>query len=209
MYYVLDRTDADQRRWSGLDGLRAVAVAAVVAFHFAPSALPGGFLGVDIFFVLSGYLITRMIVTEYLRFGGLRFGNFYLRRARRLLPALGVVLTAALASAAFWRDQMTTIRPATMAAVGYVSNWWLSFAHQSYFVTAGRPSVLQHLWSLAVEEQFYLFWPLIAVGVLSVAPQRHKATVLAGVAGVLGSASALEMALLAIGENAPYATDAS
>ena len=192
-----------------MDGLRAVAVSAVVAFHFAPSALPGGFLGVDIFFVLSGYLITRMITTEYLRFGGLRFGNFYLRRARRLLPALGVVLTAALASAAFWRDQMTTIRPATIAAAGYVSNWWLSFAHQSYFVTAGRPSMLQHLWSLAVEEQFYLFWPLIAVGVLSLAPRRHKAVVLAGAAAMLAAASALEMALLAIADNAPYATDAS
>jgi peptidoglycan/LPS O-acetylase OafA/YrhL len=209
MYYVPDRTDTDQRRWSGLDGLRAIAVVAVVAFHFAPSALPGGFLGVDIFFVLSGYLITRMITTEYLRFGWLRFGNFYLRRARRLLPALGVVLTAALAGAAFWRDQMTTIRPATAAAAGYVSNWWLSYAHESYFVTAGRPSMLQHLWSLAVEEQFYLFWPLIAVAVLTVAPRRHKAVAVAGVAGLLGVASALEMALLAIARNAPYATDAS
>jgi peptidoglycan/LPS O-acetylase OafA/YrhL len=209
MYYVLDRTDADDRRWSGLDGLRAGAVAAVVAFHFAPSALPGGFLGVDIFFVLSGYLITRMIATEFLRFGSLRFGNFYLRRARRLLPALGVVLTAALAGAAFWRDQMTTIRPATAAAAGYVSNWWLSYAHQSYFVTAGRPSMLQHLWSLAVEEQFYLLWPLIAVAVLTLAPRRHKAVVLACVAGLLAAASAVEMALLAIAQNAPLATDAS
>jgi peptidoglycan/LPS O-acetylase OafA/YrhL len=209
MYYVLGRTDADQRRWSGLDGLRAIAVTAVVAFHFAPAALPGGFLGVDIFFVLSGYLITRMIATEYLRFGWLRFGNFYLRRARRLLPALGVVLTAALAGAAFWRDQMTTVRPATAAAAGYVSNWWLSYAHQSYFVAAGRPSMLQHLWSLAVEEQFYLFWPLIAIAVLTLAPRRHKTTALAGVAGVLGLASAVEMALLAIAQNAPYATDAS
>src|SRR4051812_16643182 len=198
MYYVLDRTDADQRRWSGLDGLRAGAVAAVVAFHFAPRALPGGFLGVDIFFVLSGYLITRMIATEYLRFGWLRFGNFYLRRARRLLPALGVVLTAALAGAAFWRDQMTTIRPATAAAAGYVSNWWLTYAHQSYFVAAGRPSMLQHLWSLAIEEQFYLFWPLIAVAVLTVAPRRHKASALAGIAGLLAVGSSLEMALLAI-----------
>ena len=209
MYYVPDRADADQRRWSGLDGLRAVAVVAVVAFHFAPSALPGGFLGVDIFFVLSGYLITRMIATEFLRFGGLRFGNFYLRRARRLLPALGVLLTATLAGAAFWRDQMTTIRSATAAAAGYVSNWWLAFAHQSYFISAGRPSMLQHLWSLAVEEQFYLFWPLIAVAVLTVAPRRHKVPALAGVAAVLAAASALEMAWLAISENAPYAHDAS
>lgn len=206
---MLGRTDADRRRWSGLDGLRAVAVAVVVGFHFAPSAVPGGFLGVDIFFVLSGYLITRMIATEYLRLGSLRFGNFYLRRARRLLPGLGVVLTAALAGAAFWRDQMTTVRPATAAAAGYVSNWWLSFAHQSYFVTAGRPSMLQHLWSLAVEEQFYLFWPLIAVTVLTIASGRHKAAALAGAAALLASASALETALLAIAQNAPNAADPS
>ncbi|MDT4918820.1 MAG: hypothetical protein QOH89_3520 [Pseudonocardiales bacterium] len=208
-YYVLGAADADQRRWSGLDALRAVAVLAVVAFHFAPAALPGGFLGVDIFFVLSGYLITRMITAEYLRFGSLRFGNFYLRRARRLLPALAVLLTAVLAAAAFWRDQLTTIRPAAAAAAGYVSNWWLSFAHQSYFVSAGRPSMLQHLWSLAVEEQFYLFWPLVAAAVLSLAPQRRKAETLAAVAGLLAVGSAVEMAWLAIVTDAPLATDAS
>ncbi len=217
MYYVPGRPAPVEHRgqprgqhsWSGLDGLRALAVCAVVAFHFAPDVLPGGFLGVDIFFVLSGYLITRMIATEYLRFGSLRFGNFYLRRARRLLPALALVLTAALAGAAFWRDQLTTVRSATAAATGYVSNWWLSYAHQSYFVTAGRPSMLQHLWSLAVEEQFYLVWPLVAVGVLSVAPRRHKAAALAGVAFALALASAAEMAALAIAHNAPYGSDAS
>jgi peptidoglycan/LPS O-acetylase OafA/YrhL len=210
MYYVLSRSPSvAQQRWSGLDGLRAIAVTAVVAFHFAPDALPGGFLGVDIFFVLSGYLITRMITTEYLRFGSLRFGNFYLRRARRLLPGLGLLLTAALAAAAFWRDQLTTVRAATAAASGYVSNWWLSFAHQSYFVSAGRPSMLQHLWSLAVEEQFYLLWPLIAVGVLAIAPHRYRAVTLAGVAALLALASTAEMALLAIAHNAPYGTDAS
>ncbi|HZC70807.1 MAG TPA: acyltransferase family protein [Jatrophihabitans sp.] len=198
-----------QHRWSGLDGLRALAVTAVVTFHFAPHALPGGFLGVDVFFVLSGYLITRMIATEYLRFGALRFGNFYRRRARRLLPALAVVLIAVLAASAHWRDQLTTVRPATAAAAGYVSNWWLSFAHQSYFVAAGRPSMLQHLWSLAVEEQFYLAWPLVAVGVLAVAPRRAKTTVLAGVATLLALASAVEMTVLAIAHNAPYGSDAS
>jgi peptidoglycan/LPS O-acetylase OafA/YrhL len=206
---VTVRAAPDQRRWSGLDALRALAVTAVVVFHFAPAALPGGFLGVDVFFVLSGYLITRMITAEYLRFGSLRFGNFYRRRARRLLPGLGVLLVAALAAAAFWRDQLTTIRPASAAAAGYVSNWWLSFAHQSYFVTAGRPSMLQHLWSLAVEEQFYLLWPLIAVTVLSIAPVRHKARTLAAVAGGLAVLSTVEMAWLAISTNAPHLTDAS
>jgi peptidoglycan/LPS O-acetylase OafA/YrhL len=198
-----------RQRWSGLDGLRALAVAAVVAFHFAPGVLPGGFLGVDVFFVLSGYLITRMIAAEFLTFGTFRFAHFYRRRARRLLPGLAVVLTSVLAAAAFWRDQLTTVRAATVAAAGYVSNWWLSFAHQSYFVSAGRPSMLQHLWSLAVEEQFYLFWPLIAVGVCTIAPARRRADVLAVVAALLALGSAAEMALLAIAQNAPYGADAS
>jgi peptidoglycan/LPS O-acetylase OafA/YrhL len=189
--------------------MRALAVIAVVTFHFAPGALPGGFLGVDIFFVLSGYLITRMIATEVLRFGTFRFGNFYRRRARRLLPGLAVVLTAALAAAAFWRDQLTTVRAATLAAAGYVSNWWLSFAHHSYFVTAGRPSMLQHLWSLAIEEQFYLFWPVLAVGVCALAPDRWRIRALTGVALLLALASGAEMTLLAIARDAPYGADAS
>ena len=199
-------------RWSGLDGLRALAVLAVVGFHFAPGVVPGGFLGVDLFFVLSGYLITRMITVEFLRTGHFRFGNFYLRRARRLLPGLGVLLVLVLAAAAFWRDQLSTIRPAVAAAAGYVSNWWLSYAHQSYFVSAGRPSMLQHLWSLAVEEQFYLIWPLIAVAVLFLARRRTSLVAtrwLAGVAVVLALASAAEMIALAVAQNVPYDTDAS
>src|SRR5206468_582360 len=83
---MADSSLTDRRRWSGLDGLRALAVVAVAAFHFAPGVVSGGFLGVDVFFVLSGYLITRMITAEYLESGELRFGNFYRRRARRLLP---------------------------------------------------------------------------------------------------------------------------
>ena len=207
--YVFADVASGRRRWSGLDGLRAIAVAAVVAFHFAPGVVHGGFLGVDIFFVLSGYLITRMIAAEFLRFGSFRFRYFYLRRARRLLPGLAVVLVSVLAAAAFWRDQLTTVRSATAAALGYVSNWWLSFAHQSYFVTAGRPSMLQHLWSLAVEEQFYLFWPLIAIGVCTVTPARWRACALAGVALLLALASAAEMTLVAVADNAPIGADAS
>ncbi len=206
--------DATRRRWPGLDGLRALAVLAVLGFHFAPGAVPGGFLGVDVFFVLSGYLITRMITTEYLRTGRLGFRNFYVRRARRLLPGLAVVLATTLAAAVFWRDQLTTVRPATAAAAGYASNWWLSYAHQSYFVSAGRPSMLQHLWSLAVEEQFYLLWPLIAVGVLvwigrGVRPAFRMRCWLAGVALALALASAVEMYVLAVATNAPYGADAS
>lgn len=205
-------TPSTRVRWSGLDGLRALAVLAVVGFHFAPGVVPGGFLGVDVFFVLSGYLITRMIVAEFLRSGTFRFGHFYLRRARRLLPGVALLLVAVLAASAFWRDQLTTVRPATAAAAGYVSNWWLCYAHQSYFVTAGRPSMLQHLWSLAIEEQFYLFWPLVAITVLFLARHRTGAVAtrwLAGVALVLALASATEMIVLAVVQNAPYDTDAS
>jgi peptidoglycan/LPS O-acetylase OafA/YrhL len=188
-------------------------VAAVLGFHFAPGLLPGGFLGVDLFFVLSGYLITRLIATEFLRTGRFRFGRFYLRRARRLLPGLAAVLVGGLAAAAFWRDQLLTVRPAALAAVGYASNWWLSYAHQSYFVSAGRPSMLQHLWSLAVEEQFYLLWPLLAVGVLArtvrAGAPAARARRLAALAVALALASATEMLLIARAENIPLAADAS
>jgi len=197
-----------------LDGIRALAVLAVLGFHFAPGAVPGGFLGVDLFFVLSGYLITRMIVAEYLAFGRFRFGRFYLRRARRLLPGLAAVLLGCLAVSVFWRDQLTTVRAATAAAAAYVSNWWLSFAHQSYFVSAGRPSMLQHLWSLAVEEQFYLLWPVITVAVLvwigrGPRPADRMRRWVAGVAAGLALASALEMGVLAALTDAPYSSDAS
>ena len=208
-----DALPANRMRWSGLDGLRALAVLAVLGFHFAPGVVPGGFLGVDLFFVLSGYLITRMITAEYLQSGRFRFGNFYLRRARRLLPGVAVLLVAVLAASAFWRDQLNTVRAATLAAAGYVSNWWLSFAHQSYFVSAGRPSMLQHLWSLGVEEQFYLLWPVCAIGVLALVGRRWRPAVrvrwLAVVAVLLALGSAAEMWLLANAQHAPYDTDAS
>ncbi|HET8582165.1 MAG TPA: acyltransferase family protein [Jatrophihabitans sp.] len=208
-----DALPANRTRWSGLDGLRALAVLAVLGFHFAPGVVPGGFLGVDLFFALSGYLITRMITAEYLQRGRFRVGNFYLRRARRLLPGVAVLLVAVLAASAFWRDQLSTVRAATLAAAGYVSNWWLSFAHQSYFVSAGRPSMLQHLWSLGVEEQFYLLWPVCALGVLALAGRRRRPAVrvrwLAVVAVLLALGSTAEMWALANAQHAPYDTDAS
>ena len=200
-------------RWSGLDGLRAIAVVAVVAFHFDPGLLPGGFLGVDVFFVLSGYLITRMLVSEFAATERIDFSRFYLRRARRLLPAVGALLVVGLAVSLIWRDQLATIRQATAAAAGYVSNWWLAFAHHSYFVSAGRPSMLQHLWSLAVEEQFYLIWPVVALFVLRArggAGEPGRAVRrLAATATVLAVLSTTLMAVLAVADDVPYGSDGS
>ncbi len=155
--------------WQGLDGLRGIAVIAVVIYHFSLSTLRGGFLGVDVFFVISGYLITRLLTQERLGRGGIDIRKFYVRRARRLLPALAVVLAAVSTAALVWRDQLATLRPAVLSTAVFGANWWLAFDHQSYFQSVGRPSMLQHLWSLGVEEQFYLFWPLLIVGILALA----------------------------------------
>jgi peptidoglycan/LPS O-acetylase OafA/YrhL len=163
----MDSPGRPRRHWRGLDGLRAIAVTAVVVYHFSPLALPGGFLGVDIFFVISGYLITRLLAEEFLRKRRIDVGRFYLRRARRLLPALMLVLAVVCVAALFWPDQLATLRGGVIAAAGFSGNWWLAFDHQSYFVATGRPSMLQHLWSLGVEEQFYLVWPLAVAATLA------------------------------------------
>jgi len=151
-------------RFTGLDGLRALAVLAVLTFHADPQALPGGFLGVDLFFAISGYLITRLLLRELRTTGGLDLGRFYLRRAARLLPALLVLLIAViLGSLTLWRDELPTLRGSVLSTLGYAGNWWLIEAHQSYFVATGRPPMTQQLWSLAIEEQFYLLWPVLLV----------------------------------------------
>ncbi|HYN57177.1 MAG TPA: acyltransferase family protein [Motilibacterales bacterium] len=148
----------------GLDGLRAVAVIAVVLYHADVAWIPGGFLGVDVFFVLSGFLITSLLLVELDRTGGLDFKNFYLRRARRLLPALFAVLAAtALLVATVAYDGAAGFRRDLPGALLYYSNWLSILTETSYFEFIGRPPMLKHLWSLAVEEQFYIFWPAIAV----------------------------------------------
>jgi len=158
----------------GLDGLRALAVAGVVLYHAGVSWMPGGFLGVDVFFVLSGYLITSLLLAERRREGSVGFKAFWLRRARRLLPAvLLVVFVCLLAASTIARDDLARTRGDALASLVYLTNWHLIAASHSYFNAFGRPSLLQHLWSLAVEEQFYLFWPLILLGSLKLVGRRY------------------------------------
>jgi peptidoglycan/LPS O-acetylase OafA/YrhL len=146
----------------GLDGLRAVAVLAVIAYHLNWGWAPGGLLGVGVFFVLSGYLITDLLLAQRERYGHIAFGRFWRRRARRLLPALWVMLGAVVLWVALAQPlQLSMLRTDVLAALFYFSNWWYALQHVAYFASFGPPSPLGHLWSLAVEEQFYLFWPLL------------------------------------------------
>jgi peptidoglycan/LPS O-acetylase OafA/YrhL len=145
-----------------LDGLRAFAVLAVLAYHGDMPWARAGFLGVDVFFVISGYLITALLLSEHTRNGRISLRRFWGRRALRLLPGLLVMLgVVALVVPILAPDQNESLRGDLTAALTYVSNWWLIFQDKPYFEAIGRPPVLQHLWSLAVEEQFYLLWPLV------------------------------------------------
>jgi peptidoglycan/LPS O-acetylase OafA/YrhL len=182
----------------GLDGIRAFAVAAVVAYHIGTTSgavvLPGGFLGVDVFFVLSGYLITSLLVVETNQHGRISIRKFYVRRARRLLPALFALLLIVGAVGALWLPQQAArLRGDLIAALGYYTNWWLIAENSSYFATDGdRPALLTHLWSLAVEEQYYLIWPLILVALAAVRARRGVMLVIV-LAGVVASAVAAAM----------------
>ncbi len=169
----------------GLDGLRAIAVAGVFIYHSRIDWLPGGFLGVDLFFVLSGYLITSLLLVEWEAGRRIDLRRFWLRRARRLLPALFVVVLAALILAAiFARQDLAHTRSDAFSSLFYYTNWHLIAASHSYFNVMGNPSLLQHLWSLAVEEQFYIVWPLLLVpGLVLVGRKRLPYLVVAGIAG--------------------------
>src|SRR5439155_22505891 len=145
-----------------IDGLRALAVAAVVLYHADVSWLPAGFLGVDVFFAISGYLICGLLLAEWDRNGRISLRRFWARRARRLLPAVGALLVGVtVAAIVVAPDAVDRLRGDIPAAVGYVSNWWQIARGQSYFELFGRPPLLRHLWSLAVEEQFYVALPLV------------------------------------------------
>lgn len=146
----------------GLDGLRALAVLVVFSYHAQVAWAVGGFLGVESFFVISGYLITSLLVREHLASRRVDLGRFWRRRARRLLPALWLVLAAAAPLAALWApDALARLGEDIPAALLYATNWLFIVREIPYFEQFGRPPLLQHLWSLAVEEQFYLVWPLV------------------------------------------------
>ena len=193
-----------QRYLPGLDGLRALAVLAVVAYHLNASWAPGGLLGVGVFFTLSGYLITDLLLGQREQTGRLQLVDFWQRRARRLLPALFLMLVVVIGWVALLdRSQLSALRGMVWSAVLYVSNWWLIAQHTSYFARFGPPSPLGHLWSLAVEEQFYLIWPwVLLIGLRLTRQRRREAPAsgeyfgLAGVALLLAGASALAMAML-------------
>ena len=179
---------------AGLDGLRAVAVLAVVLYHLNVGWASGGLLGVGVFFVLSGYLITDLLLAEREREGAIALGRFWLRRARRLLPALWVMLVVVtLWIALLEPSQLAGVRGALLAALLYFSNWWYAFQHVSYFASFGPPSPLGHLWSLAVEEQFYLVWPLLLVLALRFV---HRRWLLIGLVVLGAIASAWAMAAI-------------
>ncbi|MBV9095609.1 MAG: acyltransferase family protein [Streptosporangiaceae bacterium] len=184
-----------QRYLPGLDGLRALAVAAVVAYHVGLGWAQGGLLGVGIFFTLSGYLITDLLLGQHETTGRLQLADFWLRRARRLLPALFVMLAVVVAWVTLLdRSLLPGIRGAVAASAFYVSNWWLIAQHSAYFAQFGPPSPLGHLWSLAVEEQFYLIWPwLLWIGLRWQHGTRQR---LAAASLGLAVASAALMALL-------------
>lgn len=190
----------------GLDGIRALAVIGVLLYHADLAWIPGGFLGVDVFFVLSGFLITSLILEEFDRSGRIDFARFYLGRARRLLPPLVLLLVVVAVAAAFlFRDAAAQVRADTIASILYVNNWWYILAESSYFEFTGRPPLLKHLWSLAVEEQFYLVWPAITFLVVRRAGRRGVRIV----ALVLAALSSAWMVTLSVRNGFPEYADPS
>jgi peptidoglycan/LPS O-acetylase OafA/YrhL len=171
-----------------IDGLRAIAVAAVFVYHADIAWLPGGFLGVDVFFVISGYLITSLLLAELEKTATVAVLRFWAARARRLLPALFLLLAVVLiVGATLERGRLVGIKGDALSAVFYYSNWHFVFAHESYFAQFGRPGPFRHLWSLAVEEQFYVLWPLLFLLVMRVG-RRLLAPALVALAAVASTA---------------------
>jgi len=183
---------SDQKYLPGLDGLRALAVTAVIAYHLGYGWAQGGLLGVGVFFTLSGYLITDILVGQFAASGRIKLGDFWMRRARRLLPAVFVMLAVVTVWVnAFNRAFVPGYRGDVVASGLYVNNWWYIFQHDSYYSRFAPPAPLDHLWSLAVEEQFYLVWPWVVLAMVLVAGwmvKRRRVRLLGPGAHVGGSA---------------------
>ena len=177
-----------------LDGLRAFAVLAVIAYHLGMQWAPGGLLGVTVFFVLSGYLITSLLLIEWDNTETINLPQYWLRRVRRLMPAIVLIIVCTAALCALCdHSLLTKLRDDMWAALLWVTNWWYIFQDASYFDALGAPSPLTHFWSLAIEEQFYLVWPVV----LLVAHKTGvKRTTMRNATLIVALLSALEMALL-------------
>ncbi|TFD87709.1 acyltransferase family protein [Cryobacterium serini] len=179
-------------RLAGLDGLRALAVIAVAIYHFFPSILPGGFIGVDVFFVISGFLITGLLVSEHTRTGRISLHRFWQRRARRLVPPLiPVVLISCTIAFIIGGDVLVGLGGQLLGAGTFGYNW-VSIATDASYFSLNEPELLRNLWSLAVEEQFYLVWPLLLLAVLLVRRPRVRLAIVT----TLFVAAALWMGLL-------------
>jgi peptidoglycan/LPS O-acetylase OafA/YrhL len=170
-----------------LDGLRALSVIAVILYHAGIQWIPGGFIGVEVFFVVSGFLITSLMIDEQHVLGKVSLKQFWIRRARRLLPALFAMLIASLVAVTFFaKDSAPDFRQDVLPALGYFSNWWqIYFVDTPYFAANSLP-MLRHLWSLAVEEQWYVLWPIVFVFVLG--NKRIPRWISAVVIGLLAAA---------------------
>ena len=154
-------TPAARTRYAGLDGMRAVAVALVVVYHLFPPAFSGGFIGVDVFFVISGFLITSLLLREKATTGRISLGKFWQRRARRLLPAVTVMIAVCATAALFvGGDVLVRMGAQVLGALTFTYNWVSIGAGASYFA-ADTPELFRNLWSLGIEEQFYVLWPLL------------------------------------------------
>ena len=177
-----------------LDGLRALAVLGVIAYHMGMAWMPGGLLGVTVFFVLSGYLITSLLLIEWDSTGTIDLPQFWLRRVKRLFPAIAfVIIVTAVLCTLFDHSLLTKLREDMWAALCWVTNWWYILRDVSYFDTLGAPSPVTHFWSLAIEEQFYVVWPVVLILAHKFGVKR---THMRNATFVLALASALEMALL-------------
>lgn len=177
------------RHIAAIDGLRAVAVMAVLLYHLGFSWIPGGFLGVDLFFVISGYVITRLLLDSIQRSGGLDLRGFYAARFRRLFPALIFMIVSTALFVGVWAPEAIKrfLTDIPFVLTGSM-NWALVYRHQDYFEAIGRPPLLQHTWSLAVESQFYLVWPLILLLVLKRFGKKMIPSAALAIASISGAA---------------------